>query len=159
MTCGNSETGCERFRSNAVPPVKRSIALLIRNGERVLSVRRADDDDELPGVWGVPAGSYRVGETLEDLVTRIGRDKLGVTLKPTRRLSHGQQQRDRYTLDMELWETAMVGSPRHPAWRWATTDTLEPGITHGSLCCRLAVDVLRSEDASRPGSDADQTPT
>jgi ADP-ribose pyrophosphatase YjhB (NUDIX family) len=142
-----------------VLPVKRSIALLIRNGQRVLSVRRPEDDDELPGVWGVPAGSFRGDETLEDLVARIGRDKLGVTLTATRRLAHGRQQRDRYILEMELWEAEMVGSPRHPAWQWTIADALEPGITQGSLCCRLAVDVLRNEDASRSGSGADQTPT
>ena len=36
-------------------PVKHSVAVMIFNGDEVLSVRRPDDDDELPGVWGLQA--------------------------------------------------------------------------------------------------------
>src|SRR4029434_4371171 len=96
-------------------PVKRSVAVLIRSGDRFLSTRRADDDDELPGIWGLPAGSYQAAESLDDLVTRIGRDKLGVELKPIRKLGHRCQQRERHVLDMELWEAEMSGTPRHSA--------------------------------------------
>ena len=128
-----------------MPPLKRSIALLVRERDRILSVRRADDDDELPGVWGLPAGSFRASETLDDLVFRIGRDKLGVALKPIRKLAHGRQERTQYILDMELWEAEIVsGIPEHPAWQWAMPEILLPGISQGSLCCRLAADVLKS---------------
>jgi ADP-ribose pyrophosphatase YjhB (NUDIX family) len=121
-------------------PTKRSVAVLIRNGDRILSTRRADDDDELPGVWGLPAGSYRGAESLRDLVARIGKDKLGVTLHPVQKIAQGKQQREGYLLDMELWEAEMSGVPRHPAWQWATTEILEPGKVQGSLCCRLALE-------------------
>jgi len=124
--------------------VKRSVAVLIRSGNSFLSTRRPDEDDELPGVWGLPAGSYRESETLEDLVTRIGRDKLGVTLIPVRKLAMGRQERERYVLEMELWEVEMSGVPRHPAWQWATAQILEPGKSQGSLCCRLALEELKS---------------
>jgi ADP-ribose pyrophosphatase YjhB (NUDIX family) len=125
-------------------PLKRSVAVLIRNGDNFLSTRRADDDDELPGVWGLPAGSYRESETLEDLVLRIGKDKLGVTLIPIRKLAMGRQKRERYVLEMELWEAEKSGTPRHPAWQWATAAILEPGKSRGSLCCRLAIEALKS---------------
>jgi 8-oxo-dGTP diphosphatase len=121
-------------------PTKRSVAVLIRNGDRILSTRRADDDDELPGVWGLPAGSYQSAESLRDLVARIGKDKLGVTLRPVHKIAQGQQERERYILDMELWEAEMSGVPRHPAWQWATREILEPGNVRGSLCCRLALE-------------------
>jgi ADP-ribose pyrophosphatase YjhB (NUDIX family) len=124
--------------------VKRSVAVLIRNGATFLSTRRADDDDELPGVWGLPAGSYRGSESLEDLVTRIGREKLGVCLIPVRQLGAGRQVRERYILGMELWEAEMSGEPRHPAWQWAAAEILEPGNSQGSLCCRLALETLKS---------------
>src|ERR1051325_8271136 len=97
--------------------VKRSVAVLIRNGDLLLAIRRADDDDELPGIWGLPAGSYRNSESLADLITRIGRDKLGVAeLRPIRKLREGKQQRAQYILEMELWEAEMSGTPQHPAW-------------------------------------------
>ena len=125
-------------------PVKKSIAVLVRNKDRILSTRRSDNDDELPGMWGLPAGSYRGSESLEDLVGRIGREKLAVILKPVRMLAQGKQKRERYILEMELWEAEMSGEPRHPAWQWATAEFFEPGRLQGSLCCRLALETLRS---------------
>jgi ADP-ribose pyrophosphatase YjhB (NUDIX family) len=124
--------------------LKRSVAVLIRNQNRVLSTRRADDDEELPGVWGLPAGSYGGSESLEELVVRIGREKLGVSLIPIRKLAEGIQPRKRYRLEMELWEAGMVGEPQHPAWRWADAETLQPGKLQGSLCCALALETLKS---------------
>ena len=125
-------------------PVKRSVAILVRNGDSFLSTRRADHDDELPGVWGLPAGTYRTSESLEELISRIGRDKLGVSLRPVRKLASGHQARERYILEMELWEAAMSGVPRHPEWRWAAAPALEPGAVQGSFCCRLALDALKN---------------
>lgn len=125
-------------------PVKRSVAILVRQGEAFLSTCRADDDDELPGVWGLPAGSYRGAESLDELILRIGRDKLGVSLRPLRKLASGRQSRERYILEMELWEAEMSGVPQHPEWRWATAPVLEPGAAQGSFCCRLALDAFKN---------------
>jgi len=120
-------------------PVKRSVAVLIRKGDLLLSVRRPDNDDELPGVWGLPAGSFRESETLNELILRIGRQKLGVDLTPIRKLAEGTQDRPGYLLEMELWEVEMTGNPDHPAFQWATAQTLKPGMVQGSLCCELAL--------------------
>jgi len=120
-------------------PLKHSIAVVIRNGDTVLSTRRPDNDDELPGIWGLPAGSLRNEETIEDLIARIGRDKLGVELAPLRKLESGRQMRSQYLLEMELWEASMTGTPNHPEWRWVAIDSLQPGAAAGSLCCELAI--------------------
>ena len=124
-------------------PIKRSVAVLIRNADTFLSTRRSDGDDELPGAWGLPAGSYRGSETLQDLIERIGKDKLEVALRPIRKLAQGRQPRERYILEMELWEAEMFGVPHHPSWQWATAENLEPGKLQGSLCCRLALETIR----------------
>ena len=120
-------------------PVKHSVAVMIFNGDKVLSVRRPDDDDELPGVWGLPAGTLRPSETINDLIGRIGRDKLGVDLTLVCKVASGRQMRRLYLLQMELWEAFMAGSPSHPNWRWAAIDSLRPGAEAGSLCCTLAI--------------------
>jgi len=120
-------------------PVKRSVAVLVRNGDFIFSTRRPDDDDELPGVWGLPAGSFRGTETLQDLISRIGIEKLGVRLIPHRKLSQGRQERPAYLLQMELWEVTMEGVPVSSTFRWAPLDSLEPGAADGSLCCALAL--------------------
>jgi len=120
-------------------PVKRSIAVLIRKGDLILSLRRADNDDELPGVWGLPAGSFRESESLVDMITRIGREKLGVELTPIQKIAEGTQDRPAYRLQMELWEVAMRGNPSHESFRWAGVEILRPGMAQGSLCCELAL--------------------
>ena len=120
-------------------PVKRSLAVAIFNGDQVLSTHRPDNDDELPGVWGLPAGTVKAGETTEDLIKRIGKDKLGVELTPIRLIIAGKQMRPQYLLEMKLWEATMKGVPKHPEWRWAPIDSLLQGVDSGSLCCELAL--------------------
>jgi ADP-ribose pyrophosphatase YjhB (NUDIX family) len=62
--------------------VKESVALLITDGDgRFLAVRRSDDDDTLPGVWGLPAASLRPGETPDVAARRAARDKLGLEIR------------------------------------------------------------------------------
>src|SRR5215510_1465452 len=111
--------------------VKHSVAVVVAREDRVLSIRRPLDDDELPGVWGLPAGTVRGAETVEDVIHRIGRDKLGVELKPIRKLSSGVQNRSKYRLEMELWEASMVGTPTYGEWQWAVLDLLRPGMAAG----------------------------
>ncbi|PYS35639.1 MAG: DNA mismatch repair protein MutT, partial [Acidobacteria bacterium] len=65
-------------------PLKHSVAVMIVRRDQILAVRRPEDDDELPGIWGLPAATLRGGETVEDVIARIGRDKLGVKLTPVR---------------------------------------------------------------------------
>ena len=122
-------------------PVKHSVAVLIFNGDRILAIRRRDDDDELPGIWGLPAGTCRNGETVQDVIERIGREKLGVTIVSHRVLASGTQDRPRYRLNMELWEASMTGTPCHPEWQWAPVDLLRAGAAAGSLCCELAAKI------------------
>jgi hypothetical protein len=120
-------------------PIKHSVAVIVFRGDQILAVRRPDDDDELPGIWGLPAGTCRGTEGVEDVIQRIGRDKLGVTLQPVRRISSGVQDRTAYRLEMELWEATMDGVPTHPEWRWAGMELFKPGAEQGSLCCSLAI--------------------
>jgi hypothetical protein len=77
---------------------------------------------------------------MDDVIRRIGRDKLGVRLTPLQWLASGSQNRPKYRLEMELWEVAMEGNPNYPEWRWGLVDLLIPGMAAGSLCCKLAVE-------------------
>lgn len=124
-------------------PIKHSVAVLIRNGRGILALRRPDTDDELPGIWGLPAGSFRNSETLGELIRRIGQDKLGVLLSPVRKVSEGVQDRPEYRLEMEIWEATMEDQPTVQDWKWASWEVLKPGRDSGSLCCSLA---LKSEN-------------
>ncbi len=140
-------------------PIKRSVALAVVQRDapgRVLLVRRPDDDEELPGVWGLPAASCRVGETLEAAARRIGPQKLGAGIVLGKRLAFGTQVRARYTLEMTLFSATLdqavpslpagreEGGPvtLYAAWRWGDPRELADSARRGSLCGRLLMETL-----------------
>lgn len=115
---------------------------------RFLAVRRPPDDEELPDVWGLPAASLRTGETPEEAVRRIGRDKLGVELEAVDELERGALDRPSGTLRMRLHEARITeGMPSVPGdaegvtqyvdWCWSGPGRLRESARRGSLCSRL----------------------
>ena len=141
--------------------IKRSISLAIFKKDapnKLLLVKRPEDDPELPGLWGLPAASFRPGESLSDVAERIGKDKLGAKLIPGKMLRRGTQERAEYILEMELYLAHMEGSPDLPKathrdaditlyddWRWATPKAIEPSAEKGSLCSQLLLEHLRNQ--------------
>jgi 8-oxo-dGTP diphosphatase len=113
--------------------------VVIEGSEGLLLVRRPDDDEDLPGVWGLPAVSLAAGESEEDAVRRAGRDKLGVELEPIERVGREQTMTD--------WEACIVsGEPAVPQpgphtqyaeLRFGEPVELVPAAREGSLCCRV----------------------
>lgn len=144
--------------------MKRSVSLLVLRPERggeVLVVRRPDDDEELPGLWGLPAGTLAEDESWEEAVRRTGRQKLGVDLGPVRIVEEGRQAREGYRLHMRLYRAELEGGePRVPqpvggvtqytAWSWSAPERLEEAAAAGSLCARLCLRWAEREDG--PGS-------
>lgn len=134
---------------------KHSVAVVIRSAERpgdVLLVQRPADDDDLPGVWGLPAASLVDDESHAQAVVRAGRDKLGIVLEPGRVLNEGTRERSGYTLAMTLLEASITsgapavvapadGTTRYQAWRWGPSTALRPAAEQGSLCSILALEV------------------
>jgi ADP-ribose pyrophosphatase YjhB (NUDIX family) len=132
-------------------PEKESVAVVIRNPQQagqVLTVLRPERDEDLPNVWGLPAGSLRPGESWEDAVHRVGLEKLGVQLKVRRAMEQGAFERRNYRLQMRLYEahiekgTPFVPQPdnavtQYAQWKWGTTADLQPAAQRGSLCCKL----------------------
>ena len=122
---------------------KRSVSLVIEGPQGVLLVRRPDDDDSLPGVWGLPAVSLARGESEEDGVRRAGREKLGVEVEPLEPVGCDGSMTD--------WEARLLaGEPKVPqpgpntqytGLRWGEAAELVPAAREGSLCCRV---LLRS---------------
>jgi 8-oxo-dGTP diphosphatase len=112
---------------------------VIDGPDGLLLVRRPDDDEDLPGVWGLPAVSLAPGESEEEAVRRAGREKLGVEVSPIRPLGVDQT--------MTGWEAGIVtGDPSVPQpgphtqytdLRWGEPSELVPAARQGSLCCRV----------------------
>lgn len=136
-------------------PQKQSVALVIaspNDPSDILAVLRPPDDDELPGVWGLPAGSLKGSETAEGAARRVARDKLGIVVHRLEPIAVGDQERPAYSLTMTLFRGHLAGgAPTLPAkreepdvtyyadWRWSRPATLEEGALRGSLCCQLCL--------------------
>jgi 8-oxo-dGTP diphosphatase len=127
--------------------VKHSVALVIEGPEGLLLVRRPDDDEILPGEWGLPAATLRPGEDEEDAVRRAGRDKLGVEVRPLRPLGEAEDERPGYRIRMRDWAVEIAagepavpqpgGGTQYERWRWGDTAELAPAAARGSLCARV----------------------
>lgn len=118
---------------------------------RVLAVRRPEEADEsFGGMWGLPAATVGEGETPEQAVERLGRQKLGMTLEVAREISRGSQEREDGELSMVLYEASArekepklvrawdpQGVTYYTKWRWAEPELFEPTAKAGSLCCKL----------------------
>jgi ADP-ribose pyrophosphatase YjhB (NUDIX family) len=130
-----------------VKPRKRSVSLVIEEPRGLLLVRRPDDDESLPGVWGLPAVSLEPGEREEDAVLRAGSAKLGVDVRPLAVVGEGEAERAGYVLAMRDWRVRVAsGEPEVPqpgpgtqyvALRWGEVAELVPAARAGSLCCRV----------------------
>ncbi len=131
-----------------------SIAALVKRGddERFLAVRRPEDDDRLPGVWGLPAVTLHPGELPEDGLRRVGREKLGTDLEPVRMMGALCADRGEYTLLLLDIEARLLGrepdvgaattaATRYVAQQWTNDlELLVPAARMGSLCCRIVLD-------------------
>ena len=123
----------------------------------MLLVRRPDDDESLPGIWGLPATSLERGESEQDAVRRAGRQKLGVLVRPLRAIGEASASRKDGGQTMRDWEVEITsGEPSVPqhapgtqyvGLRWGTVTELEPAADAGSLCARV---LLATDDRWPP---------
>lgn len=132
-------------------PLRQSVSLAIRSPDHpgdVLIVRRPDDDDDLPGAWGLPAASLRGGEDWMAAAERAAREKLGVPIAIQGEVNRGRIERREYVLEMVLFKATlgdgvpMVPQPhehvtQYTDWRWGRSEDLVPAAEKGSLCSRL----------------------
>ncbi len=133
----------------------RAIAVVLpspHDDSLLLVVQRPHDDEELPGVWGLPATTVRPHESDADAATRLGTSKLGAPVTLGALLAEGNQQRPGGELSMRLYAATMQSDePTLPSvagehgvtyyadWRWAPRPALRAGAERGSLCCALAL--------------------
>jgi ADP-ribose pyrophosphatase YjhB (NUDIX family) len=139
-----------------VKPLKQSVSLVIEGPAGLLLVRRPRDDEDLPGLWGLPAASLEEGESEEEAVRRAGRAKLGVAVRPIRALGEAVGERPGYRIRMRDWETEILsGSPvvpqpgagtQYDELRWGDAAELVPAARAGSLCCRVLLSTRHLDD-------------
>lgn len=130
--------------------IKHSIAYAIYNDDRskVLVVLRPKDDDNLPNVWGLPAGTLKESDDYEQAVIRSGHEKLGVELKVVKVINEGEIAHEKFILHMKEYEVEIIsgqpyvpqptdGITQYQQWKWAEPHLLKEAAQKGSLCSRL----------------------
>jgi len=156
------------------PPVKHSVAVVVRAADGTfLVVRRPDDPaDPLAGAWGFPAVTRAEGEDERSAVVRVGRDKLGVELAPGSLIGAATVDRGSHRLHLADYEATIVsGTPVVPqptvstetqyvAWRFtADPAILAEASAKGSVCVRLFLEdnsKKRDAEAGRVAAFADR---
>jgi ADP-ribose pyrophosphatase YjhB (NUDIX family) len=131
-------------------PIIRSVAVVIQDESgRFLAVKRDENDDSLPGVWGFPAASLRPGETFEDAVKRAGKDKLGVKLKVIRFVGDDSIDRGDHLNHLHEYRAEIIeGNPSVPQADCSVSQYADFQYTRdhtvlfdaaqkGSLCSRI----------------------
>jgi 8-oxo-dGTP diphosphatase len=134
----------------AAKPTKESVAFYALDSEGAfLCVRRSDDDESLPGVWGLPGASLREGESHEDAVIRGARDKLGIEIGIKKYTGDATQDRGSYIIHLCEYEVDIAeGEPQtlnsdlttssYAAVQWAgDPEVLREAATRGSLCSQI----------------------
>lgn len=58
-----------------------AVAVLVRHGDRLLTLRRAADNEAAPGAWETVSGRLELGETLEEAAAREVREETGLALE------------------------------------------------------------------------------
>lgn len=131
---------------------KFSIALAIENPKNeaeILVVKRSPDDDSLPNIWGLPATSLKGSELPEEIVKRIGQEKLGTQVKPKSFIGIKSIDMGHYELilmdirvklignDPDVHKANTAGS-KYVDQKWTSDfSILIPGAQQGSLCDRI----------------------
>lgn len=132
--------------------MKRAVALTIyrdEDREEILSVLRPENDEDHPGVWGMPATSLKDGESWEDAVHRAADEKLGVDVNIKQLQSEGFQHRENYDITLRNYEVEIslgqpdvdqkdIDSTKYVSWDWKPIEDMKEAATEtASLCTSL----------------------
>lgn len=128
-------------------PTKYAAAIYVENewGE-FTAVKRLENDESLPGVWGLPAGSLRSGEDFEAVAKRVAREKLGLEAKRVEFEGEMEIERENYNLKLREYRivdfdgTAVLqeGDKYYAELAWQKDPKiLCEGARKGGLCSRI----------------------
>lgn len=134
--------------------MKKAVALVIWKDaderQELLGVKRPEDDDDHPGMWGFPATSLDGGESWEDAVHRAAEEKLGVKVEIVRELSIGDQSREEFDIRLKNYEVKIsegepevpqpYGGTQYEDWKWMRPQEFRKTAETGSLCTSLLLD-------------------
>jgi len=137
-------------------PIKYAVFYAIINEkdkDKIIAIKRPEDDEDLPNIWGLPAGSVRGGESFEQACLRQAKNKLGIDIKILKFIGRGNIDRGDYILhgeeylvkfisgDINLNQKDVEGT-KYVDWKWALPEDFREASSKGSLCSSIYLDSL-----------------
>ncbi len=103
-------------------------AVISRDGRYLITQRRPTA--VLAGLWEFPGGKVEAGESDENALLREVRERMGVTVTIGKRIAHRIHHYDGYSVDLNLYETALLPGQEPKALRvaevrWVASDEFE----------------------------------
>lgn len=104
-------------------------ALIINNKDQILLVKRADDDDFLPGSWELPGGGVEYGETAQEAIIREIKEECGIEIEVLKPVAVA----DYFINDTQILEICFLCDPKcldiklsheHSDFKWLKIDAI-----------------------------------
>jgi hypothetical protein len=132
--------------------LRYSVAIVLKNADKFLIVKRPETDPDLSGNWGLPATTLKPGELPEEAARRVCREKLNCEGIPIRFIGSMTQKRNSYDLclmDIEVLLSsgtvdntkAMTSGTIYTSQKW-TDDPMKlmAAAKHGSCCSSILLE-------------------
>lgn len=149
-----------RKSARAKPRAMHAVAALVRRGPRVLAVRRPPGG-LLGGLWELPGGSLKRGETAEDALRRVIHEQTGLALAHVEAVGSVDHRFTHRALRLQLFRGEVrpgrLRLRELEGYRWLTPGAFR-GLAHGALTRkaleRLLGPPLGPTPLGKPGSAA-----
>lgn len=125
--------------------IKDAVSVIIKNenGETLFALRNKSEKS-FPLVWSLPSHFVKTGESVDETVRRIGKNKLGVELTTVRLVNEGKAERDDFIIFMHDYEAKVISGRPHITTedpyeeiKWQDAESQLASMTVMGDCCRL----------------------
>lgn len=99
---------------NLRKPIKHAISIVLLNkNKETLFALRNKHKKSYPNTWSLPSHFVEEGETFEDTIKRIGKNKLGCELEKDFLLKENKFEREKFILFMHVYQVKLIsGKPK-----------------------------------------------
>lgn len=132
-------------------PTTHAISVVVKKqDDKTLFVFRSKTMPTFPGVWSLPSTNVESGETHEEAMKRMGKERLGVTFEPVRMLNEKLVERDDYFLFMHDYEATMTGDIElveryYSNCKWENPERQFAQMSVMGDCCKVYREFLREK--------------
>ena len=128
-----------------------AVSVIVKNNKNeTLFAFRSPNKSSYPSTWSLPSHFVGENEKFQDTVERIGKDKLGVSMKALKLINEGKSDRGNFILFMHDYEAKIIeGEPHIVSGDYIELKWSEPNNQFQSMetmgdCCRLYKEYLET---------------